>query len=53
MLDAYMGNISPNVSAVLVSATGDDDLKDYELEVRDRLRSAIFELGLHTCGIHH
>jgi hypothetical protein len=51
MLDAYMGNLSPNVSAVLVSATGDDDLKDYELEVRDRLRSAIFDELFHegTC----
>lgn len=51
MFDAYMGNLSPNVSAVLVSATGDDDLKDYELEVRDRLRSAIFDELFHegTC----
>merc|ERR1719424_667189 len=30
-LIAYMGNIASNVSACLVSATNDPDLKDYEL----------------------
>lgn len=47
MYEAYMGNLSPNVSAVLVSATGDESLKDYELEVRDRFRSAIFDELFH------
>lgn len=47
MLNAYMGNLSPNVSAVLVSATGDNELKEYELEVRDRLRNVIFDQLFH------
>lgn len=44
---AYVGNLSPSVVAVLVSATGDEDLKRYELEVRDHMREEIFDLVLH------
>ncbi|KAJ8316852.1 hypothetical protein KUTeg_004756 [Tegillarca granosa] len=43
MYEAYIGNLSPNVSAVLVSATGDEDLKHYELEVREKFRSIIYD----------
>jgi hypothetical protein len=41
---AYIGNLGPTVAAVLVSATGDEELKEYELFVRDNLREQIFEL---------
>jgi hypothetical protein len=41
---AYIGNLSPTVACVLVSATGDPELKEYELLVRDNLREQIFEL---------
>lgn len=43
MYAAYVGNLGPNVSAVLVSATSDDDLKNYELKVRDLYRTVIFD----------
>jgi len=38
---AYTGNLSPSVVMVLVSATGDEALKAYELEVRDNFREQI------------
>ena len=41
MYDAYMTNLSPNVSAVLVSATNDPDLKEYEFKSRDNFRALI------------
>jgi hypothetical protein len=41
---AYIGNLSPTVASALVSATGDEELKEYELLVRDNLREQIFEL---------
>ena len=41
---AYIGNLSPTVASVLVSATGDPELKEYELLVRDNLREQIYEL---------
>jgi hypothetical protein len=41
---AYIGNLGPTVASVLVSATGDEELKEYELLVRDNLREQIFEL---------
>jgi hypothetical protein len=41
---AYIGNLSPTVASVLVSATGDEKLKEYELLVRDNLREQIFEM---------
>ena len=43
MYQAYMGNLSPNVSAVLVSATNSDDLKQYEIEVVQKYRSVIYD----------
>ncbi|XP_071132779.1 uncharacterized protein [Mytilus edulis] len=42
MFEAYMGNLHANVSAVLVSATKDIKLKDYELYVRDDIRRMIY-----------
>ena len=41
MYEAYMTNLSPYTSAVLVSATGDPKLKTFELTQRDNLRSKI------------
>lgn len=43
MFEAYMGNLSPNISCVLVSATKSKELKDYELFMRDKYRSLIFD----------
>ncbi|KAK3096005.1 hypothetical protein FSP39_021889 [Pinctada imbricata] len=43
MYKAYMGNLSPKISAVLVSATSDDLLRGYELFTRDYYRSNIFD----------
>lgn len=43
MYMAYVGNLSPNVSAVLVSATTDDDLKEYELQIRDTYRAILYD----------
>lgn len=43
---AYFGNLGPSVAACLVSATGDEELKAYELEVRDNFREQIFHLVL-------
>jgi hypothetical protein len=43
---AYIGNLSPTVASVLVSATGDAELKVYELMVRDNLREQIYDLVL-------
>jgi hypothetical protein len=43
---AYIGNLGPSVAAVLVSATGDEELKAYELEVRDNMREQILDLVL-------
>ncbi|KAL3863257.1 hypothetical protein ACJMK2_005022 [Sinanodonta woodiana] len=42
MHEAYIGNLGPNVSAVLVSVTSDEELKKYELRVRDTYRSLIY-----------
>lgn len=44
MYDAYIDNLSMNVSAVLVSATNDEKLKEYELEVRDKYRALIYDV---------
>ena len=43
MYMAYVGNLSPNVSAVLVSATNDDDLREYELQIRDTYRAILYD----------
>ena len=43
MYIAYKGNLSSNVSAVLVSATNDKELKEYELELRDKYRKIIHD----------
>lgn len=43
MYMAYIGNLSANVSAVLVSATNDDELKKYELRQRDKYRDLIYD----------
>ena len=49
MYKAYMGNLSPNISAVLVSATNDDKLKEYELLQRNYYRNKIYKV-LHKEG---
>ena len=41
---AYANNLSPTVVAVMVSATGQPDLKQYELEKRDICRTLIHDL---------
>ncbi|XP_021378569.1 uncharacterized protein LOC110466424 [Mizuhopecten yessoensis] len=43
MYEAYIGNLSPNVSAVLVSATGAEELKQYETDVVNKFRSIIYD----------
>jgi len=43
---AYTDNLGPSVVSVLVSATGDEELKAYELQVRDNFREQIVELVL-------
>ena len=43
MYEAYMGNLSERTSAVLVSATNSDELRKYELEVRDKYRALIYD----------
>ncbi|XP_046366202.1 glucans biosynthesis glucosyltransferase H-like [Haliotis rufescens] len=43
MYDAYMGNLSENACAVLVSATNSEELKTYELEVRDNFRAMVYD----------
>lgn len=43
MYEAYMGNLAERVSAVLVSATNDEQLKRYELQVRDNYRALIYD----------
>ncbi|XP_052224986.1 uncharacterized protein LOC127840617 [Dreissena polymorpha] len=43
MYKAYVGNLSPNVSAVLLSATNDEELKEYELQIRDKYRSLLYD----------
>ena len=54
MFQAYMGNISRNVSIVLVSATAKDELRQYELECRDHYRTLIydelFKEGVYFCN---
>lgn len=43
MYMAYVGNLSPNVSAVLVSATNDEELREYELQIRDTYRAILYD----------
>ena len=43
MYTAYVGNLSPNVSAVLLSATNDEELKEYELQIRDTYRAFLYD----------
>jgi hypothetical protein len=43
MYEAYMGNLHPNIVAVLVSATNDRNLKQYEMHVRDNYRAKIYD----------
>lgn len=50
MFEAFMGNLSPNIAAVLVSATKDEKLKAYEIKIRDRYRSIIYD-ELYSEGI--
>ncbi len=42
--NAYAENLSPTVVAIMVSATGQEDLKKYELEKRDICRTLIQDL---------
>ncbi|KAL3863546.1 hypothetical protein ACJMK2_005297 [Sinanodonta woodiana] len=42
MYKGYMDNLGPNVSAVLVSATNDEELKKYELEKRNAYKNIIY-----------
>jgi len=54
MLEAYMNNFNENVSAVLVSATNDPNLQQYELQVRNdhraRIYKELFRSGLTWAG---
>lgn len=43
MLEAYLLNLHPNVSATLVSATNDPNLQQYELQVRNDHRARIYK----------
>jgi len=43
MFQAFMGNLDERVSAVLVSATNEASLREYELQVRDQCRRRIYE----------
>jgi len=43
MLEAYMNNLGDNVSAALVSATNNPDLREYELQVRNDYRARIYK----------
>mmetsp|Transcript_43773 Transcript_43773/g.76829 ORF Transcript_43773/g.76829 Transcript_43773/m.76829 type:complete len:2230 (+) Transcript_43773:119-6808(+) len=42
MLEAYTNNLSENVSAVLISATDDPTLQEYEEQVRDGHRALLY-----------
>lgn len=42
MFEAFIGNVGDGVSAVLVSATSDPELQEYELHVRDVFRERIY-----------
>jgi len=50
MFDAFMGNLDSKVSAVLVSASNEPELQEYELQTRDRLRNKIYQ-DLHNEGM--
>ncbi|XP_069139269.1 uncharacterized protein [Argopecten irradians] len=50
MYDSYMGNLSPTISAVLVSATSGRRLREHELYMRDFYRMLIFDV-LYTEGL--
>ncbi|OWF56021.1 uncharacterized protein LOC110452497 [Mizuhopecten yessoensis] len=50
MYDAYMGNLSPTISAVLVSATSGRRLREHEFYMRDFYRVFIFDV-LYTEGL--
>ncbi|CAI9736347.1 Hypothetical predicted protein [Octopus vulgaris] len=43
MFQAFMGNLCFNVSAVLVSATSEENLKIHELNCRDKYRKLIYD----------
>lgn len=43
MFQVYMGNLSKNTSIVLVSATPDEELRRYEIEVRNQYRTLIYD----------
>ena len=43
---AYIMNLSPTLLVVMVSATGKQELKEYELKIRDKMRDNILELVL-------
>ncbi|KAK3611247.1 hypothetical protein CHS0354_003875 [Potamilus streckersoni] len=43
MYEGYISNIGPNVSAVLVSTTSEEELKRYELKKRDTYRDIIYK----------
>lgn len=43
MYDAYMSNIGRNISAVLVSATNEKAVKEYEIQCRDHFRAIIYD----------
>ncbi|XP_077993970.1 uncharacterized protein LOC144447763 [Glandiceps talaboti] len=46
MFEAFMGNLSHNISAVLISATNDKDLKTYEKETCEYFRGIIHKVLL-------
>ena len=41
MYEAYVGNLSPSVSAILISVTRDGELKEYEVQLRDKYRGSL------------
>ena len=41
---AFINNLAPNVSLTVVSATGDETLKRYEIKTRDTYRAVIYDL---------
>jgi hypothetical protein len=43
MYEAFLGNLHPSIATVLVSATNDNNLRQYELHVRDNYRAKIYD----------
>ncbi|XP_077998857.1 uncharacterized protein LOC144451828 [Glandiceps talaboti] len=52
MFEAFMGNLSENISIVLISATGNSNLKQYEIDTCQSYRNTIYETLLSECYAH-